>query len=962
MSDTERNRRALDIFDRVCDLPRPGRAAALDTACGDDSALRGRVEALLAEDDRADGPIGKTGFGSGAGVLAQDLAEEELDSTPAHIDSYSILREIGRGGMGVVYEAQQDHPRRRVALKVIRRGLTSRQALQRFQREVQVLGRLDHPGIAQIYAAGSARLGGTTLPYFAMEMVEGLPLDRHIAERGLSTRQVLELIARVCDAVHHAHQREVIHRDLKPANILVRAGETTAGATSTHTMLDGIGLPKVLDFGVARATEQEQEITLQTQAGQIVGTLAYMSPEQLGGDPSAVDTRSDVYALGVILYELLAGRQPHDLKGQHMAEAARRVREQETPRIGQLNPQFRGDIETIVAKAIEKDPDRRYDSAAALGEDLRRYLRDEPILARPATALYQLKKFASRNRALVGGVAATFAALVTGFVAVTVLLIVVSNQRDEAVALKDAANEALEREQIIGGFQSSMLRNADVAVSGTRVWEQLRERLVRAAAAENPDGIDEETRDIDRVLARVAGPDIIRFVIADTILDEADEHLRSGEGNFSPVTRRALHESLGITYKALGLEEQALRNFRDALSAAEEPGGSTPNQYTVLRSRLALLLSDMHREEEALEHIRYVHGVSLAEHGPANSRTVQYAKILINTIANSGRFGDAADEFERLIETLRSADTPPRFLIAGTQLSLGRELVNKGDPAAALAIIEDALDVLLSRGGQPTTNVPDKLGFVYNALERFEEAEREYQRLVDICRARRGDEHEWTLHARSKLAVSLTDAGRTTEALTILEDVLSIQQRSLQAENLTVARTRMHLVEPLVRVGRLAEAGDHASTAVTAYERTYGPGSFRTFAPRLAQARVLLAMGQADKALTELQPIREVCHDRCGPTSPVTLTADQLYGDALALVGRWDEAEAATQSAIDHHWMAGRRQAEAQLQLARIRIARGDTERAGELLRQLLADWPDQPALHDRIAAARELLDAINGR
>ncbi len=240
--------------------------------------------------------------------------------------------------MGTVYEAEQDSPRRIVALKVVRRGFSSPAIVKRFTHEAQILGRLHHPGIAQIYEAGLANDGQ---PFFAMEFINGLPLDEYARRRGLDLAARVNLLARVCDAVQHAHDQGVIHRDLKPANILVE--ET--------------GQPKVLDFGVARATGADLlTMTGLTQAGQLIGTPDYMSPEQVGADPAAIDHRADVYALGVILFELAAHQLPYQLENRPLAETARLIQEQDPPRLGSINPELRGDMETIVAKGLEKDP------------------------------------------------------------------------------------------------------------------------------------------------------------------------------------------------------------------------------------------------------------------------------------------------------------------------------------------------------------------------------------------------------------------------------------------------------------------------------------------------------------------------------------------------------------------------------------------------------------------------------
>ncbi len=335
-----------------------------------------------------------TSTSGSAATVAHGTASGTEHPLPASIGRYRIIRLLGEGGMGAVYEAEQDQPRRLVALKVIRAAWASPEMLRRFEQESQTLGRLHHPGIAQIYEAGSADAGFGVQPFFAMELIHGKPLVEYADEHKLNTRQRLELMIQVCEAVHHAHQRGIIHRDLKPGNILV----------------DETGQPKILDFGLARATDSDAQATRQTDIGQLLGTLAYMSPEQVLADPLALDIRSDVYALGVILYELLAGKMPYTLSRQ-LHEAVRTIQQTDPAPLSSVSKMYRGDIETIVAMALEKDKNRRYASAAALAGDIRRYLDDQPITAKPASASYQLHKFARRHKALVAGVGAVFVVL-----------------------------------------------------------------------------------------------------------------------------------------------------------------------------------------------------------------------------------------------------------------------------------------------------------------------------------------------------------------------------------------------------------------------------------------------------------------------------------------------------------------------------------------------------------------------
>ncbi|GJQ30080.1 MAG: hypothetical protein HBSAPP03_19640 [Phycisphaerae bacterium] len=391
----EQARLAEDIFAEACDLPPDQRAEFVQAKCaGQPPDIGAYVNELLAASEEA----GESFLNPAeirrltmVGKLEQDAAEDEAALPPGtRLGEYTLEGVLGAGGMGVVYVARQERPRRTVALKVIRRGLGTTGLLRRFEHEAEMLARLQHPGIAQVYAAGSADVHGERHPYIAMEYVQGPPLTDFAERAKLGTKARLDLLARVCDAVHHAHQRGIIHRDLKPANILVNAE----------------GQPKVLDFGVARAADASVQMTaLRTGVGQLIGTLAYMSPEQVVGDPAEIDTRSDVYALGVVMYQVLTGKLPHAVGTKSLPEAVRAIRDEEPERLSRVSKVFRGEIDTIVAKALEKDKARRYQSAAELAEDLRRYLAGEPILATRDT-MYLLGKRLSRYRWAVGGACA----------------------------------------------------------------------------------------------------------------------------------------------------------------------------------------------------------------------------------------------------------------------------------------------------------------------------------------------------------------------------------------------------------------------------------------------------------------------------------------------------------------------------------------------------------------------------
>ncbi|MBT4531141.1 MAG: serine/threonine protein kinase [Phycisphaerae bacterium] len=324
-----------------------------------------------------------SGDESGKGSLPEHTNLPSM-GMPSEIGRYKIIGVIGQGGMGFVYEAMQESPRRRVALKVIKHGAVSKMALRRFEFETQILAKLHHPNIAQIYEAGTWHSTDGDLPFFAMEYIPGnRTLIEYANKRNLSIRDRLELFDKVCEAVHHGHQKGVIHRDLKPDNILVSSN----------------GQPKIIDFGVARATDADLAVTtMQTTMGQLVGTLQYMSPEQCDADPDLIDTRSDVYSLGIILFQLLSGKLPYNLRKRAIHEAVRVIKEDRPDSMGTISSTLRGDIDTITLKSIEKDRELRYQSAAELANDVNRYLNNEPIIARPVSITYQLKMFAKKYK------------------------------------------------------------------------------------------------------------------------------------------------------------------------------------------------------------------------------------------------------------------------------------------------------------------------------------------------------------------------------------------------------------------------------------------------------------------------------------------------------------------------------------------------------------------------------------
>ena len=444
--------------------------------------------------DRASGSELREALSAADPLVGQDIA------------GYRITRRISIGGMGIVYEAEQEHPKRTVALKIVSAGLVSPELLRRFEHESQILAKLDHPGIAYVFEAGTFDVGHGPQPFFAMEFVRGVPLVEYAEGKELSTRERLGLLAKVADAVQHAHQKGIIHRDLKPANILVTED----------------GGPKILDFGVARATDSDiQATTLRTDIGQLIGTIPYMSPEQAAGDPSKLDTRRDVYAIGVIAYELLAGQLPYDVEKKMIHEAVRVIREEDPVPLSSIDRVFRGDIEIIVAKALEKERERRYQTVGDFATDIRRYLNDEPIDARPPSTWYQVSKFAKRNRAIVGAVVAILVVLLGGIVGTSIGLVRAIEARKSEARQKVRAEEE----------RAEAARQAEIAQAVVRF---LTSDLLASAAPEN------------------AGKD----VTIKQMLDTASASLAS---NFedAPEVEAFVRLTIGSTYLNLGDYERA---------------------------------------------------------------------------------------------------------------------------------------------------------------------------------------------------------------------------------------------------------------------------------------------------------------------------------------------------------------------------------------------------------------------
>ncbi len=608
--------RVDELFLRVADLEPQERERILDEESAD-AETRRRVEQLLASDSQVPRDFLEGGERDEPGV-----------QSGARIGPYHILERLGEGGMGAVYAARQSFPRRDVALKVLHAGHISESAIRRFRHEIEILGRLQHSGIARIYDAGVAEVSdvhgvGREVPYFTMELVRGVPLVRYAREHGLRLVQRLELLARVCDAVHYAHQRGVIHRDLKADNVFVTNEESTSGG---EVRIDGalaVGQPKVLDFGIARVIDADvANATQHTVDGALIGTLSSMSPEQVSGERQLVDVRTDVYALGVLLYELICGRAPIALDGLTVIEAIRRITEVNPDPPGELDPELRGDLTTITLKALEKDPERHYQTAIELANDLRAFLHGEPIQARADSRLYVLRRSLRRHRLAVGA-AVAFAALLGVFGVVSVW------QARESAALASSEAEArriatADFERALGAIELLTELGSERLVAIPQA-DSARRELLEAAAdfyrellAAHPEAewldhreavgryrmavIERELGNLDRAL-----------VEATEAKDAFERQLDTGpvEGRADPSqARRGLALSLTLIGNLLyrsGEVEKAEEHLRRAVEQSAELLRGDENDsdrvvaFSTSHKHLAIVLYSRGETQEALE-------------------------------------------------------------------------------------------------------------------------------------------------------------------------------------------------------------------------------------------------------------------------------------------------------------------------------------------------------------------------
>jgi len=673
------------LFERAVELPRGEQAAFVAAECGSNEALRRELWSLL----EAHGSEDRLGA----------IVRQAPSRTGTRIGPYLLLERIGEGGMGEVYAAERQGPiARRVALKIIKPGMDSRQVIARFEVERQALARMAHPNIAQVFDGGTTESGS---PYFVMELVDGEPIHEHCDRHALSTRERLELFLEVCKGVQHAHQKGIIHRDLKPSNLLV-------------TQQDGRALPKVIDFGVARATNGDlTERTLQTIVGQIVGTLDYMSPEQ--ADPSSVeiDTRSDVYSLGVVLYELLTGLLPFErleAGGTPLSELQRARREQDPPtpsmrlrrqtgtamRVAPLHGtdersllrQLQGDLDWICIKALEKDPERRYATVDALALDIQRHLDGEPVTAAPPGAGYRLRKFVRRNKAAVITATAVAVALVVGLVSAVVAL----GEKARADTASRAADRSVASAEVTSEFVRTILMSADPWNEDGKQEKTVLEAMddaIRDIAA----GRFRDYPEIESSLQNTIALILLnrgRMEEAEAMLAQAlDTRRKLFHGDRYEVVQSLLNLSLVRSYR-YGVAESEAR----IVQAVEMSERLFPRDHPSLiwpLSCLATQWSKSGRGAEAEPLAVRVLELATRHYGGDHSEVAQYIARLARVRNFLGRTAEAREGFDESIAMMRRLTPSGSAWLADVLWISAEARLANGDAAGALPELEEAV-------------------------------------------------------------------------------------------------------------------------------------------------------------------------------------------------------------------------------------------------------------------------------
>jgi len=908
-----RHARVAALFAEARRLDAAARPALLGARCGDDLALRREVEALLAHDAAPRFNLDAPAIAQlGSSGLLPGLAGERPEADAPQIAGFSLGERLGAGGMGVVYYATQLQPRRDVALKLIRPGMPELRVLQRFNHEADLLARLEHPSIARLYAFGVADPHSRPQPYFAMEYVPGENLGRYLRSRSLPRDAVLTLFVRICAAVHYAHSRGVLHRDLKPGNILVTPE----------------GVPKILDFGIGKLLDGESERAARaTLTGQVLGTPAYMAPEQAAG-AADLDTRCDVYALGVLLFEMLSGALPHDVRDKPLAAALRTIAESEPATLRAVGCTAPRDLEIIVGKALRRDPQQRYASAAALGDDVARFQRREPIEARPATLGYQLGRMAARHRGVFIAAGVAMAALVIGAVGLGWGLV-------DAVRARGLAEKRLVRAESAEALAAERLGEAKSAQAEA-------ERQERIASAVNAFFNEDLLRQLDPQVGRHditlrEAIDAARLRLADRFADE-------------PLVRASILCTLGDAYVTLAEYDEAEALLTEGLALRRAGLPPLHDDVMAAESALVLVYSNRGDVDRAIAMNEEMLAARLAAFGPESPESLAMMNNLAMLQMDRGDLPAALELSETVCETMRRVAPDnvetlatminlallykrvDRLADAGTLLAdcdafgtrvlperhpylayiwnhLGTLYLRQERPAAAIPEFERALALRTELYGDAhpnTLNVQTNLAAALAALGRYDEAEARFlpaieqrladagprhatmltdqhnlarcyrdagrtaegralaERVLEIRREDLGDRHQDTLLSASLLGGLLRDAGNREAALPLLTETHTAQREVLGPQHQETLATAVELCACLLDAQAWAEARDLAADSLAALTADPAHAGLRV-ALLGASGRALCALGDEPAASAALTEAAAVCASRADP-------------------------------------------------------------------------------------------------
>ena len=837
--DPERHRKVSDLFQRAADLPDSEREAFLKGECGGDESLVADVLGLLAHDPGS------------VGAIRKETASNLVGSRIGH---YHLLETLGSGGMGEVYLAEQKEPiHRKVALKIIKMGMDTKEVIARFESERQALALMDHVNIAKVFDAGATEQGR---PYFVMEHVQGVPITQFCDQHRLSTRERLGLFSQVCHAIHHAHQKGIIHRDIKPSNVLVSSQ-------------DGDPVPKVIDFGVAKAISQRlTERTMFTEQGQLIGTPEYMSPEQADRTGLHVDTTSDVYSLGVLLYELLTGVLPFEsgtLRAADYDEIRRIIREEEPPKpssrlsslgeaatgiadrrntsVSALTRRVRGELDWIAARAMEKDRTRRYQSASELALEIERYLRDEPVVAGPPSAAYRMTKLIKRHKRAVGSLVAVIAALAVGLGVSTTMFFRAESAREKA------ESEARKAERI-NTFLQEMLGSVHPAEQGRDVT--VREVLDQAATQVGTELVDQ------------------------------------------PEIRAAVRNTIGATYTALGLYDEAEEHLREALETRRSVLGSEHPDVATALNNLAILLQLRGEHAEAEPLFREALAIRTNLYGEAHPEIASLLNDFATLLQRQGKYAEAEPFFLQALDMRRSLFGEEHMQVAQALGNLGLVLRLQGRYAEAEPFYRQALAMLRRLHGEDHPDIASNLHNLATVLKiqgRYAEAEPLSREAVAVVSRCFGEEHPHTATCLATLAGLLGFQGKYAEAESMYREALAIRKKSLGEEHPNIALNLTDLAALLKAQERYDEADSLYRESLAMQEKILGEEHPDVARSLHGLSMVLIDQGETEEAEPLLRRCLKIRKAALPEGHVLTARAENLLGGILATRGRYAEAE-----------------------------------------------------------------------